>query len=109
VLAVRRDRAIGIWRRAFYVEVRRRQSAEAISEIGRSWWVQADIVPMNERRSQTLIVVKVQSCGALNTEKHRNRSPHMDMTTLLVIVLLIVLLGGGGWYGRGRWYGRRGL
>jgi hypothetical protein len=33
----------------------------------------------------------------------------MDMTTLLVIVLLIVLLGGGGWYGHGRWYGRRGL
>jgi hypothetical protein len=32
----------------------------------------------------------------------------MDMTTLLVIVLLIVLLGGG-WYGHGRWYGRRGL
>jgi len=32
----------------------------------------------------------------------------MDMITLLVIVLLILLLGGG-WYGRGRWYGRRGL
>jgi hypothetical protein len=45
------------------------------------------IVPMNERRSQTLIVV--QSCGALNTEKHRNRSHASHY-----IVLLIVLLGG---------------
>jgi hypothetical protein len=30
----------------------------------------------------------------------------MDITTLLVIVLLFVVLGGG-WYGHGRWYGRR--
>ena len=27
--------------RAFYIEVGRRRSAEAIAEIGRSWWVQA--------------------------------------------------------------------
>jgi hypothetical protein len=30
----------------------------------------------------------------------------MDVTTLLAIVLLFILLGGG-WYGHGRWYGRR--
>jgi hypothetical protein len=32
----------------------------------------------------------------------------MDVTTLLAIVLFFVVLGGG-WYGHGRWYGRRGL
>jgi hypothetical protein len=32
----------------------------------------------------------------------------MDGTTILIIVVLILLLGGGGFYGRGRWYGRRG-
>ena len=32
---------------------------------------------------------------------------HMDGTTILIIVGLILLLGGGGFYGRGRWYGRR--
>jgi hypothetical protein len=31
------------------------------------------------------------------------------MEMILIIVLLVLLLGGGGWYGRGRWYGRRGL
>jgi len=33
----------------------------------------------------------------------------ISMETILIIVLLIVLLGGGGWYGHGRWYGRRSL
>jgi hypothetical protein len=33
----------------------------------------------------------------------------VSMETILIIVLLVLLLGGGGWYGRGRWYGRRGL
>jgi hypothetical protein len=32
----------------------------------------------------------------------------VSMETILIIVLLVLLLGGGG-YGRGRWYGRRGL
>ena len=31
----------------------------------------------------------------------------MDGTTILIIVVLILLLGGVGFYGRGRWYGRR--
>ena len=33
----------------------------------------------------------------------------ISMETILLIVLLVLLLGGGGWYGRGRWYGRRPL
>jgi hypothetical protein len=32
---------------------------------------------------------------------------HMEL--VLIVVLLVLLLGGGGWYGRGRWYGRRPL
>jgi hypothetical protein len=31
------------------------------------------------------------------------------METILIVVLLVLLLGGGGWYGHGRWYGRRPL
>jgi hypothetical protein len=34
---------------------------------------------------------------------------HQPGVNVIRRVLLIVLLGGGGWYGRGRWYGRRGL
>ena len=33
----------------------------------------------------------------------------LQMETILIIVLLVLLLGGGGFYGRGRWYGRRRL
>jgi len=31
------------------------------------------------------------------------------METILIVVLIVLLLGGGGFYGRGRWYGRRRL
>jgi hypothetical protein len=31
------------------------------------------------------------------------------METILIVLLIVFLLGGGGWYGRGRWYGRRPL
>ena len=38
----------------------------------------------------------------------RRAGEHVTMIDKAIFVLLIVLLGGG-WYGRGRWYGRRGL
>jgi len=38
-----------------------------------------------------------------------SKTVETSMETILIIVLLILLLGGGGWYGRGRWYGRRPL
>ena len=37
------------------------------------------------------------------------QTKELSMETILIIVLLVLLLGGGGWYGRGRWYGRRPL
>ena len=52
-------------------------------------------------------------CDELHHAERGRNAPrqelHMDTTTILVIVVLFLLLGGGGWYGRGRWYGQRGL
>jgi hypothetical protein len=41
--------------------------------------------------------------------RYLGHAMEISMETILIIVLLIVLLGGGGWYGHGRWYGRRSL
>jgi hypothetical protein len=38
-----------------------------------------------------------------------HQTMEVSMETILIVLLLVLLLGGGGWYGRGRWYGRRPL
>jgi len=42
-------------------------------------------------------------------ERCLGHTVEIQMETILIVLLLVLLLGGGGWYGRGRWYGRRGL